>query len=35
VSCTNNQATARDNVIAGFASGIDNCLSESNTVNTN
>jgi hypothetical protein len=27
VSCTNNQATARDNVIAGFATEIVNCLS--------
>jgi parallel beta-helix repeat protein len=26
VSCTNNQATARDNVIAGFATEIVNCL---------
>jgi len=35
VTCTDNQATARDNVIAGFASGIDNCDSDGNTVNTN
>jgi len=35
VTCTDNQATARDNVIAGFASAIDNCDSDGNTVNTN
>ena len=28
VSCTNSQATARDNVIAGFATEIANCLSD-------
>ncbi len=28
VSCTDNQATARDNVIAGFATEIANCLSD-------
>lgn len=35
VYCTNNQATARDNIIAGFVTGIDSCLSYGNTVNTN
>lgn len=40
VYCVGNQtaeatATARDNVIAGFATGIQNCLSANNTVNTN
>jgi hypothetical protein len=35
VYCGNNQATARDNVIAGFATGIQDCLSSNNTVNTN
>ena len=35
VRCFNTQATARDNVIAGFAIGVDGCLSSNNTVNTN
>ncbi|MEZ0470284.1 NosD domain-containing protein [Luteimonas salinilitoris] len=35
VRCTNNQATARDNVVSGFETGILNCLSSGNTVNTN
>lgn len=35
VRCDNNQATARDNAIAGFATGILNCLSTGNTINTN
>jgi hypothetical protein len=35
VRCTGNQSTARDNVIAGFATGIDSCLSSGNTVNPN
>jgi hypothetical protein len=35
VRCTNNRATARDNVIAGFTTGILNCLSDGDTVNPN
>ena len=35
VRCTNNAGTARGNVVAGFATGILNCLSSSNVVNTN
>lgn len=34
VYCTN-KSTARDNVIAGFSTGIEGCLSDGNTVNTN
>ena len=34
VYCTN-KTTARDNVVAGFAAGIEGCLSDGNTVNTN
>ena len=30
-----NQATARDNVVAGIATGIENCVSSGNTVNSN
>jgi hypothetical protein len=35
VRCATNQATARDNVIGGFATGVLNCLSSGNTVNPN
>jgi parallel beta-helix repeat protein len=35
VMCEDNQATARDNVVAGFGTGILNCQSDSNTVNSN
>ncbi|MEZ0471490.1 right-handed parallel beta-helix repeat-containing protein [Luteimonas salinilitoris] len=35
VRCTNIQATAHDNAIAGFATGVLNCLSSSNIVNPN
>ena len=35
VECTDNQGTARDNVIAGFATGVSNCTSDGNTVNPN
>jgi len=35
VHCSDNQATARDNVIGGFATGVSNCLSSGNTVNAN
>jgi len=35
VSCSSNQSTARDNVIAGFSTGIDTCVSDGNTVNSN
>jgi hypothetical protein len=35
IVCTDNQSTARDNVVAGFATGISSCLSSSNVVNTN
>ena len=35
VRCTDSQATARDNVIGGFATGVENCMSSGNTVNAN
>ena len=35
IECTDNLATARGNVVSGFATGIGLCLSSSNTVNTN
>jgi parallel beta-helix repeat protein len=35
VRCANSQATARNNVVAGFETGIDGCLSSSNAVNSN
>ncbi|MEZ0470285.1 hypothetical protein [Luteimonas salinilitoris] len=35
VRCAGNQATARDNVISGFAIGVQGCLSSGNTVNAN
>ena len=35
VLCTDDQATARDNIVTGFATGISNCRSDGNTVNTN
>lgn len=35
VHCTDDQATARDNVVTGFITGISNCLSARNTVNVN
>ena len=35
VHCTSDQATARDNVVTGFATGISGCLSDGDTVNTN
>jgi parallel beta-helix repeat protein len=35
VRCFTNQATARNNVIAGFETGVDGCLSSSNAVNSN
>jgi hypothetical protein len=33
--CEDNRATARDNVISGFATSVSNCLSDSDTTNTN
>jgi hypothetical protein len=35
IRCTDNFATARDNVVAGFATGIDSCLLSLNVINTN
>ncbi|WP_167285318.1 right-handed parallel beta-helix repeat-containing protein [Marilutibacter alkalisoli] len=35
VHCSNNKGTARDNLIAGFETGIQNCLASGNTVNGN
>jgi hypothetical protein len=35
IRCLDNAATARDNVIAGFETGIANCLSSENIVNPN
>jgi len=35
IRCSNNRVTARDNIISGYPVGISNCLSASNTVNTN
>jgi hypothetical protein len=35
IRCFTSEATARDNVIAGFATGIDGCLASSNAVNSN
>ena len=35
VRCTNNLATTRDNVVAGFATGVQDCLSDGDTVNAN
>jgi len=35
IHCTTNRATARDNVITDFETGIANCLSSSNSVNPN
>jgi len=33
--CEDNRATARDNVISGFATSVSNCLSDGDTTNTN
>ena len=35
VRCENGRAIARDNIIAGFSTGIENCLSDGNTLNPN
>jgi hypothetical protein len=35
IVCTDNKSTARDNVVAGFATGISTCVSSLNTVNPN
>ena len=35
VHCASNHATARDNVITGFSTGVENCWSSGNTVNPN
>ena len=35
IRCSNNHATARDNIVGGFATGIENCTASGNTVNPN
>lgn len=35
IRCITNQGTARGNIISGFDTGVQNCLSSSNTTNTN
>jgi hypothetical protein len=35
IRCTDNGATAKDNVVAGFSTGIDSCLTSANVVNGN
>jgi len=35
IRCLNNRVTARDNVVSGFPVGVENCLSDANTVNMN
>ena len=35
ISCSNDQGTARDNVIAGFTTAVLTCVASGNTVNPN